>query len=147
MKTLRATIITSALVFLPIAGLTGDARAGGGSAEVSVKMQFATSLEERRPVDPGEAFQPGKLYCWNEVRGGTGSFRLVHVWIRDGRVVWRRSVRVRGRKWVTWSYHHVTPGSWSVQVQDTEGRVIGRGSFSVTAASLTAGPLTRPTVM
>jgi hypothetical protein len=127
-----------ALAALLAVSLTASARAEEQAKKLNVEVQFATAIEDHKPVDPGDSFQPGKLYCWTRVKGGTGRFRLVHVWLRDDRVVHRQSVRIRGRSWVTWSYHNVAPGHWKVQVQDADGGVISQGSFSVAAPARAA---------
>jgi hypothetical protein len=126
--------------------LAGSARAEEPVEKISVDVKFATQLDDRKPVDPGTAFQPGKLYCWTRVKGGSGEFRLVHVWLRDDRVVWRQPVRVRGRSWVTWSYHNVTPGHWKVQIEDTDGGVISQGSFTVAAPARASTDANAPDV-
>jgi hypothetical protein len=101
------------------------------AAELTAEVRFAREVENREPLSPGQSFSPGKLYCWNLLKGGEGEYAIQHVWYRDGKQVWRRSVRARGAKWVTWSYFNVTPGSWKVELQDSEGKVIQTGDFTV----------------
>ena len=108
---------------------SGPVQADEGKIQVEVK--FARELQERKPVEPGAEFAPGKLYCWNEIKGGEGEFVVSHVWFRDDKQVRKQSVRARGRKWVTWSFHKVTPGAWRVEVQDSSGVVLQSGEFTV----------------
>jgi hypothetical protein len=99
--------------------------------KLQVDVQFARELAERKPVEPGQDFAPGKLYCWNEIKGGEGEFVVTHVWFRDGKQVRKQPVRAKGKKWVTWSFHKVTPGAWRVEVQDSSGVVLQSGEFTV----------------
>jgi len=117
------TLCTAALT----TWLAGSARA----AELAAEVRFATEVEDRQPVSPGASFAPGKLYCWNLLKGGEGEYAIRHVWYKDGKQVWRRSVRARGATWVTWSYFNVTPGSWKVELQGSDGKVIQTGEFTV----------------
>ena len=130
---MRATDVAFAAMAAFLASSSSARAEDDGTKQINVTVQFATQLKDRAPVDPGSAFQPGKVYCWTDVKGGSGTLRLVHVWMRDDLVVHRQSVRVRGQSWVTWSYHDVGPGQWKVQVQDPTGAVVGQGSFTVTA--------------
>ena len=100
-------------------------------AELQVEVKLAKEVQERQPVDPGTRFESGKLYCWNLLQGGQGDFVVHHVWKREGKQVWKRAVRGRGAKWVTWSYHNVTPGKWSVEVIDEAGKLLASSEFVV----------------
>ena len=129
----RAIRVTAALLGLALLGMTPrPARAAGGTdAGLTVQVQFARDLSERKPVEPGTSFAPGKVYCWNELKGGDGEYSITHVWYRDGKQVRRQPIRARGKKWVTWSYHKLTPGSWKVEVLDAAGKVIGSKELTV----------------
>lgn len=99
--------------------------------DLKVEIKFARSLEKRKPVDPGTSFTPGKLYCWNHVTGGTGKFKIYHIWYVNGRKVRKQGITVKGKRWTTWSYYKVRRGNWKVEVQDEAGKVIGAGEFTV----------------
>jgi hypothetical protein len=86
---------------------------------ISADVKFASDVKKQRPVDPKTEFAVGtKVFAWTLVSGGQGKFRVKHVWRRNGRVVWRQSVSVRGRKHKTWSFYRVrSAGKWQVDVE------------------------------
>lgn len=101
------------------------------AADLTAEVKFASEVQDRQPVSPGASFAPGKLYCWNLLQGGEGDYAIRHVWYKDGKQVWKRTVRAKGKKWVTWSFHNVTAGSWKVELQDESGKTIQTGEFTV----------------
>lgn len=98
-------------------------------AKLAVDLKFASTLQNREPADPGSSFAAGKVYCWTRITGGQGEFKVFHVWYREGKKVTRRAVRVKGKRWTTWSYHKVTRGAWRVEVQDAAGKILASGEF------------------
>jgi hypothetical protein len=134
-ETMKRSVAMFALTLpLCLIGLASSETAYAGEEPESglkVDVQFARELAERKPVEPGKSFAPGKVYCWNELKGGSGEYTISHVWYRDGKRVWRQPIHARGKKWVTWSFHNVTAGNWKVDVLDSSGNVIGTGELSV----------------
>ena len=78
-----------------------------------------------------DEFTPGKIYAWTRVSGGDGEFTVNHVWIKDGKRVWKQPVSVKGKRWTTWSYFNAKPGAWKVEVQDEGGQVLAAATFTV----------------
>jgi len=123
--------IASMAVVLGLALLGTPRTSQAEESGIKVDLQFARELAERRPVAPGTAFTPGKIYCWNELKGGEGDFSITHAWYRDGKLVRKQPIRAKGKKWVTWSFHKLTPGSWKVEVLDAAGKLIGSGELTI----------------
>lgn len=126
-RAIEVTILALGLALLA----PRPARAESAEGGIKVELQFARELAERKPLEPGTSFTPGKVYCWNELKGGEGDYTITHVWYRDGKQVRKQPIRARGKKWVTWSFHKLTPGSWRVEVLDGAGKVIGSGELTV----------------
>ena len=118
----RTLIIVAALISLS---------STASAAELTAEVRFANEVVNHQPVSPGDSFGPGKLYCWNLLKGGEGDYVIRHVWYKDGKRVWQRPVRAKGPKWTTWSYFNVTPGSWKVELTDATGKVVQTGEFTV----------------
>jgi hypothetical protein len=111
--------------------LAGPAAGDDPPEKPTAEVLFAKQVKNRKPVAPGTTFTPGKLYCWNRLTNSESHYVIAHHWIKNGRRVWRQPIRVRGKKWVTWSYFNVTPGSWTVKVTDGSGMLIQSASFTV----------------
>lgn len=118
-----ALLVGSALLVGPAAGDPPD--------RPTAEVLFARQVQDRKPVDPGTTFSPGKLYCWNKLTSSESYYLIAHHWLKNGRRVWRQPIQVRGKKWVTWSYFKVTRGSWTVRVTDGSGMEIQSASFTV----------------
>jgi hypothetical protein len=125
-----AAALGLALLASPLAARADETK-NEAKAGLAVEMQFARELAERKPVEPGTSFTPGKVYCWNELKGGEGEYTIAHVWYRDGKQVRKQPIRAKGKKWVTWSFHKLGAGSWKVEVQDSSGQVIGSKELTV----------------
>jgi hypothetical protein len=97
----------------------------------TVEVLFATKVQDRQPVAPDTTFAPGKVYCWNKLTSRESHYLIAHHWVKNGRRVYRQPIQIRGRRWVTWSYFKVTPGSWTVRVTDESGMEIQSASFTV----------------
>ena len=122
---MRATISTiGVLLVVCTAGLS---HAEGLTAE----MKFAKTLQKFKPVDPGDSFEPGKVYAWTLIEGGKGQFEVQHIWYKNERRVYKHTVSVRGGKYPTWSFLIATPGKYKVEVADSEGQVFQTGEFTV----------------
>jgi hypothetical protein len=110
-----------------VLGVAGLAHADGLSAE----LKFARSLSKHRPVDPGETFEPGKVYAWTLIEGGKGTFEVQHLWYKNGKRVYQHTVQVRGSRYPTWSFLIASPGKYRVEVADGEGKVFQSGELTV----------------
>jgi hypothetical protein len=121
-------IIAAATALAFVVSFGAPARAAD---ELTVEVKLAKEVQEHQPVDPSNTFPPGEVYCWNLVKGGEGDFRLFHLWSREGKQVRKQGVRVKGKKWITWSHHKVGAGAWKVEVADAAGKVLASAEFTV----------------
>ncbi|MBI5482290.1 MAG: DUF2914 domain-containing protein [Deltaproteobacteria bacterium] len=103
----------------------------GAAVATSVELKLAKEIQARQPVAPGDTFTPGKIYAWTRVTGGEDDFTVYHVWIKDGKRLWKQPVSVKGKRWTTWSYFNARPGAWRVEVQDEGGKVLAAAAFTV----------------
>jgi hypothetical protein len=128
-----ALVMVTTLALLGTAFRTTPARACEEENAItpSVELQIAKEIQGRQPVAPGDSFAAGKLFAWTRVTGGEGDFTVYHVWIKDGKRLWKQPVGVKGKKWTTWSYFNTKPGAWSVEVQDEGGKVLATTAFTV----------------
>ncbi len=126
-----ALVVFITLVLLGTAFRTAPARACEEMAAPSVELKLAKEIQGRQPVAPGDTFTPGKVYAWTRVTGGEGEFTVYHVWIKDGKRLWKQAVSVKGKKWTTWSYFNAKPGAWKVEIQDEGGKALAAAAFTV----------------
>ena len=128
-----ALVFFTTLALLGTAIRTSPAQAceEGLATAPAVELKFAKEIQGRQPVAPGDTFTPGKVFTWTRVTGGEGEFTVYHVWIKDGKRLWKQPVSVKGKKWTTWSYFNAKPGAWNVEIQDEGGKVLAAAAFTV----------------
>ena len=99
-----------------------------------IELAVGYNVVDRRlvAVDGDNVFVDGEtVVAWTEVVGMQAGF-LQHVWYRDGIEVARHDLPVgAGRRWRSWSRHHVQPGVWTVRVLDAQGRELALTEFVV----------------
>ena len=96
--------------------------------------QVCTAVKDRAPEGVAEKFPAtvGELYCFSQVTNMTG--KVLHVWFRADKEVFRIELPVKAARWRTWSAKKVEPsqiGAWRVEVQDAAGKVLATASFTV----------------
>jgi hypothetical protein len=128
---MRSSVVVVSLAALLVVDAVASPAHACEEAAPTIEMKLAKQIEARQPVGTGESFAPGKLYCWNRVTGGDGEFTLYHVWLKDGKRVWKQPLTIKGARFATWSYLNVKPGSWKVEVQDESGAVLEQATFVV----------------
>jgi hypothetical protein len=128
-KDTMKTMITAAILL--VGPLLATPAASDPDEKPSVELLFAKQVQDRKPVAPGTSFTPGKLYCWTKLTSSESHYLIAHHWIRNGRRVWRQPIRIRSKKWVTWSHFKVTPGSWTVRVTNGSGMQLHSADFTV----------------
>ena len=131
MRTSVVLVTTLALLGSALRSSSAQACEEGGPVATTVELKFAKEIKARQAVAPGDEFTPGKIYAWTRVSGGDGEFTVNHVWIKDGKRVWKQPVSVKGKRWTTWSYFNAKPGAWSVEIQDEGGTVLAAAGFTV----------------
>jgi len=130
MQTINTTMLIAVAALLGSILLPGPA-AAEPDEKPTAEVLFARQVQDRKPVDPGTTFSPGKLYCWTRLTSSESHYSISHHWLRNGRRVWQQPIQVRGKHWVTWSVFNVTPGSWTVRVTGDSGMLIESASFTV----------------
>jgi hypothetical protein len=100
------------------------------------KMAFGTGVSERELEGQAETFRLGeRVYCWTLLEGGRPGDLVRHVWFLGDKEIQSIELSVASASWRTWSYKTLYPGmagAWRVEVLDTEGKMLGVQSFSVT---------------
>jgi transcriptional regulator with XRE-family HTH domain len=95
-----------------------------------------TGVKDRQLVGQRSDFAEGsKVWFWNNVEGGDAGNRIEHVWLQDGEVALRVSLKLGGSRWRTYSnktMHAGAAGDWAVEARDSSGRVLARSEFNCT---------------
>ena len=102
------------------------------SAQPAAEIKAAKGVEKREPVDEGSTFAVGDtVYAWTRVTDAAGT-KVTHVWKRDGKEVWKASLRIGSKRWTTNSRRKMSkPGAWTVDVLAEDGTALGTVSFTV----------------
>ena len=96
--------------------------------------QICTGVKDRTPEGVAASFpaSAGQVYCFSVITNGQP--KVVQVWYRAEKEVFRIELPVRGVRWRTWSAKTIPPGSngaWRVEVQDPAGTVLATARFTV----------------
>jgi hypothetical protein len=123
---MRNALFLTAFVLLAPAALAAD----GPTATAVV----CTAVKDRAPEGAAETFPAnvGELYCFSHLTNVTD--KVVHVWFRGEKEVFRIELPVRASQWRTWSAKKVMPGmtgAWRVEVRDAAGTVLATARFTV----------------
>jgi hypothetical protein len=119
---MKRLFIALALTFVPLSAI----------AQPAAEIKAAKGIEKREPVDEGTTFAAGDtVYAWTRVTDAAGT-KVTHVWKRDGKEVWKASLRVGSKRWTTNSRRKmIKAGSWTVDVLAEDGSSLGTVSFTV----------------
>lgn len=117
----------TALAQAPATQPSATATASAATAEVKA----AKGVENREPVEEGSTFEAGTtVWCWSLIRNAEGAVQ--HVWKKDGTAVWTANLKVRSKRWTTYSRRKLSkPGSYSVDVVGADGAVLGSVAFTI----------------
>ncbi len=103
------------------------------------RIQFSETIASREPVDPEETFALGetdKLYAFVELTNETKQkSKIVVRFVPPAGAPTKVTLEVGDKsRWRTWALRRgvKAAGTWTVIVQDAEGKEIGRRSFEVT---------------
>jgi hypothetical protein len=106
------------------------------ASKETVEIKFGTAVENRELTGQAESFPETteKVYCWTKVSGLEVPANIKHVWYNKGTKISENSLAINYPTTRTWSYKSITPetsGDWSVEVVDSNGAVLKKGSFKV----------------
>ena len=95
---------------------------------------ITTAIEDRMPVDDIKTYPAdyGKLYSFTRILGAQTDTYVTHVWFYEDQEMARVSLPVRSGDWRTYSSKRFLPqwaGSWSVVIEDKQGRVLAELPF------------------
>ncbi|MEM9491041.1 MAG: DUF2914 domain-containing protein, partial [Myxococcota bacterium] len=130
------SLITAIILMLLTAYAWADARPGveltpRDSGPSVVDLAIASSIADREPADPGEAYPAnvGKLYCWSKIKNTDGETSVKHVWRLGDKVMGERELQIgKSARWRTWTTQRINPkatGQWSCEVVDSAGESLG----------------------
>ena len=94
------------------------------------------NVVDLEPVDSGTSFPVslGMLYCFTKVTAAQSPTQITHVWYFDGTERARVGLAVHSVSWRTYSSKIIQPhemGAWSVDVLDSNGKVLRTLEFEV----------------
>jgi len=123
---MRSVSLLPAFVLLAAAALAAD--------QPTATAAVCTAVKDRKPEGMAETFPAnvGELYCFSRLINVTD--KVMHVWFRADKEVFRIELPVGAARWRTWSVKKVTPpmtGAWRVEVQDAAGAVLATARFTV----------------
>ncbi len=138
MQFMRAALVAAALLAASAAAAQQDSTQVQSEPAVAVgSMVFCTAVENREAVGESATFaaDAGTVCCITRITGAAGESKVTHVWYAGDEEVSRVELPVRAASWRTWSCKSITtPGTWRVEVQDSGGKVLQSGTFTVGAA-------------
>jgi hypothetical protein len=102
-------------------------KASGASAEIKA----GTGVEKHEIVGDATTFPADTVvWVWTRILDVDG--KVVHIWKRDGKEIWRADLPVGSHRWSTSSRRKLKAGSYEVEVQTADGASLGTVAFTVT---------------
>ena len=100
------------------------------------RIVFGTAIEDRQPanVDTVFAADVERIFCLTEISGASDTTNITHVWYLNGKEKARVDLKVKSKRWRTWSSKRIPEewdGKWRVDVVDMNGKVLKSSSFVV----------------
>lgn len=95
-------------------------------------------VEERQPVGEKTTFTPqvGKVYFWTTIVGAQQPTQIKHVWYYEGKQMADITLNIQYLRHRTWTYKTIMPewtGNWSVEVLDSNAKVLKKVYFVIGA--------------
>lgn len=134
---MRKAFVLAGLVVLGLGGTAAaqapatQPSATATASEATAEVKAAKGVANREPVEEGTTFDAGTtVWCWSLIRNAEGAVQ--HVWKKDGTAVWTANLKVRSKRWTTYSRRKLSkPGSYSVDVVGADGAVLGSVAFTI----------------
>ncbi len=98
------------------------------------KIVICTGVESWDLVD--EVFEVSSastslVYCWTKMDLDAVPSTIQHVWYMDGKKVVGIPLNITTKPFRTWSYVHIRPGQWKVEVTSETGEVLASKEITV----------------
>jgi hypothetical protein len=137
-------LMTVYMVLLPISqaqGATGQTQEPAVQSPEAVEMgvsvaAICTDVQNLEPINASTSFPAtvGKLYCFTKITGAQSPTQITHVWYFDGTERAKVDLAVNSVSWRTYSSKIIQSyemGAWSVEVLDSNGKVLKTLEFEV----------------
>src|SRR5882672_5088960 len=115
--------------------LQGNPAPAAESAALSFEIKIGTAVENHEVTGEADKFpaDTAQLIGWSKVTGATEPLQISHVWKRNGEQAASVPLMVKSSPYRTYSRKTVTdmPGKWSLEVQDTNGKVLATKEVQV----------------
>ena len=142
MKTAATALLLAALAIAPVSAQDASAPPAGGdqmeAAEASpltADIKLGTGIENREAVGVQPTLPAGseQIAGWTRIEGASEPTTVTHVWLHEGREMDRIDLDVTSSSYRTWSRKSVggLTGTWTLEVRDAQGRLVGKGSVVV----------------
>ena len=138
---MKMLIISTALFLSTFSSAIAEeakTEASDASSAVMTINRFVAcqAIEDREPVNPTETFVVGTetAYAFLEAASISADVQVNFVWLHEGAEVARVPLTIRqGSRWRTYSSKKLAgrPGSWQVEVRDTQDAVLASVDFKV----------------
>jgi len=97
---------------------------------------FTSDIGNKEPVDNISSIsaRQDRVYFYTELTNLAGEV-ITHRWMYQGQIIFEKKFHIGGDRWRIWSYKTLDPrytGKATVQVLNSEGRVIGENHLTVT---------------
>lgn len=128
----------------PTGSITKDTPAtvtsSGTEMDLKADLKFGTDVKDHEVVGEAASFpaDTDKVVAWTRVTGASQPTQVFHVWKKDGKEESKVTLNVQSASYRTYSRKSVTPGRWTVEVQDNNGKVLASKDFTVEATSAPA---------
>lgn len=130
-----------ALLSLPLSAAASPKSLWRAAPEGSLRLVgqvFARGVDQRQPqsvVSSHITADGQRVYAHVKLLNKGTTRKITMIWIHEGRAFARYSLSVgRSPAWKTWSYLTASTarvGSWTVVVQDHEGKVLGQQTLVI----------------
>ncbi len=123
------------LGFLFISPIRAQEPQATGPNPLKVEIKIGTGIANREIVGVSDSFssETAELVCWTYIKGATEPTDVRHVWSFNNKVVGDAVLQVKSSSYRTWSRRPVAGriGEWTLDVKDSEGRVLASKKFTV----------------
>jgi DUF2914 family protein len=97
------------------------------------KIAIGTAIDNKEISGEAASFDSTvtRVYAWTKVTTDQTPVTIKHVWSADGKEEASVPLEIKYNAARTWSSKAVWPGSWKVDVQDDQGKVLVSKEFTV----------------